>query len=322
MRLRKTPRRRTYSQRARTLTGPRVAMAIVLVGIAYWTLQAAPANDTRPPAQPTRVALGTQVVVSTPTVAAAAGISTTVSATLRLPLEGRRIGIDPGHGPREDLGAVLVDQDTGKLVLSEAEFNLDVALRCRDILVARGASVVLTRETADTFTIPWPADTNGDGTVGTTGDDLQARVDILNDSRVDVFLSIHANASKPGRTRGGEIQVLYCGTGDCTFPAENKALGQVVLDRLEAGLAGVGYEIEGGELATDLDKDSSDPPEHLFILGPTNPPRHIRAIGMPGVLSESLYITSPTQAAQLKKDNVRQAIALAYADALQTYLTR
>src|SRR5689334_14580323 len=26
-----------------------------------------------------------------------------------LPLKGRRIGLDPGHGPRGDLGAVLVD---------------------------------------------------------------------------------------------------------------------------------------------------------------------------------------------------------------------
>src|SRR3982751_4802640 len=28
-----------------------------------------------------------------------------------LPLLGRRIGIDPGHGPREDIGAVLTDPD-------------------------------------------------------------------------------------------------------------------------------------------------------------------------------------------------------------------
>lgn len=73
---------------------------------------------------------------------------------LQLPLARPRIGLDPGHGPRGDLGAVLVDPNTGKLVLSEAEFNLDVALRCRDLLHARGASVVLTRETADTFTAP------------------------------------------------------------------------------------------------------------------------------------------------------------------------
>jgi N-acetylmuramoyl-L-alanine amidase len=37
---------------------------------------------------------------------------------------------------------------------------------------------------------------------------------------------------------------------------------------------------------------------------------------------EALYITSPAEAIALKQDNVRNAIALAYADALQEFLTR
>jgi N-acetylmuramoyl-L-alanine amidase len=42
---------------------------------------------------------------------------------------------------------------------------------------------------------------------------------------------------------------------------------------------------------------------------------------MPGIVIEALYVTSPDEAAQLKRDSVRQAIAVAYADALQEYLT-
>ncbi len=117
-----------------------------------------------------------------------------------------------------------------------------------------------------------------------------------------------------------DIQVLYCGTSDCSLPAENKQLGRLVLEHLLVGLEAVGYP-KSGELLTDLSIDDADPPEHLFILGPAGTPQHVRAIAMPGVLIESLYVNYSSHAAQLKQDAVRQAIALAYADALQAYLT-
>jgi N-acetylmuramoyl-L-alanine amidase len=244
------------------------------------------------------------------------------TATLdpNLPLLGRRIGLDPGHGPRDDLGAVLVDPDTQRLILSEDELDLDVALRCRDLLMKRGAEVVLTREMKDTFTKPWPPDTNGDGVELGQSDDLQQRVDILNDFRAEVFLSIHANsAANPAKRQG--IQALYCATEDCAFPHESKRLGKLALDQLEAKLADAGYPIEQRELRPDFWADyPGEPPSHLFLLGPVNPPGHPRATQMPGVVVEALYVTSPVEAGQLRQDAVRQAIAVAYADALEEYL--
>ncbi len=238
----------------------------------------------------------------------------------QLKLAGRRIGLDPGHGPRGDMGAVLVNPDTGKLILSEAELNLDVALRCQDLLRARGADVVLTRVSADTFTAPWPADVNNDGIVGGSGDDLQERIDILNNFHAEVFLSIHDNDTLNQAKRGG-IQALYCATADCAFPGESGRLGKLVLDQLEAKLAAVRYPVQQRELRSDLWSDSPDQPaSHLFLLGPASPPRHVRATRMPGIAAEALYITSPAEAVQLKRSNVRQAIAMAYADALQQYL--
>lgn len=242
------------------------------------------------------------------------------SATPQLPLSGRRIALDPGHGVRGDLGVVLLDPTTGKLILSAAEFNLDVALRCRDILVARGASVVLTRNSADTLNGTWPADANGDGVVGAAADDLQERIDIINNFHAEAFLSIQANGGVAAPPSSQDLQVIYCGTEDCRFAAQSRELGQLVLDRLQKGLASVGYTA-GGQLLTDTAGDTSASPQHLFLLGPANPPQHPRASGMPGVMSESLYVSSPQEAAQLNKSSVRQAIALAYADALQAYLT-
>src|SRR5204862_207568 len=83
--------------------------------------------------------------------------------------------------------------------------------------------------------------------------------------------------------------------------------GQFALQQLGAKLATVGGANYGGEVLTDLSIDSSQPPQHIFVLGPTNPPRHVRATRMPGVLAESLYISSPAQAAMLNKSSVRQA---------------
>jgi N-acetylmuramoyl-L-alanine amidase len=251
----------------------------------------------------------------------AASPSPQAGADSARPLQGRRIGLDPGHGPRNDLGAVLVDKATGKLILSEDELNLDVALRCRDILQARGATVIMTRVTKDSFTAPWPDDVNGDGIKHGQADDLQERIDILNDGHAEVFLSIHANSSANPAKRQG-IQGLYCATDDCPFPKQSKQLGLLVMDQLEAKLADAGNPITQRELRTDLWSDGpNDPYKHLFLLGPAEPPSHPRGTHMPGIIAESLYVTSPTEAALLKQDRVRQAIALAYADALQQYLT-
>ena len=268
-----------------------------------------PPPTTGPPTPPAG-ATAPQSPAAGPTVAAGG-----------LPLTGRRIALDPGHGPRGDLGAVLVDQATGRLVLAESELNLDVGLRTRDLLRARGAAVVMTRETADTFTAPWPPDTNGDGIKGGASDDLQERVDIMNGFHAEVFLSMHANSSVDPAKRQG-IQALDCVDSDCPFPAQEHRLGQIVLDQLAQHLAAVGDPVQRSELRNDSWSDvPGEPPGHLFLLGPVNPPHHVRAALMPGVIVESLYVTSPAEAALLKQDSVRQAIAQAYADALQLYLT-
>ncbi|MDQ2810193.1 MAG: N-acetylmuramoyl-L-alanine amidase [Chloroflexota bacterium] len=279
---------------------------------------------TVPAATPAPTAAPPTDVPATTVPSTAAPITPTQHSTLNTqhsPLAGRRIGLDPGHGPRNDLGAVLVDTDTGKLILAEDELNLDVALRCRALLQARGAHVTLTRDSKDHFSAPWPPDTNGDGIKSGEADDLQERIDILNAAQVEVFLSIHANSSSNPAKRHG-IQGLYCATDDCATPAANKRLGLTVLDHLEAGLAAIGSPIQQRELRNDFWSDTpGEAPGHLFLLGPAALPRHPRALAMPGMIVESLYVTSPPEAADLLQDRVRQAIALAYADALQEFLT-
>ena len=86
------------------------------------------------------------------------------------PLRGRIIALDPGHPP---LGA------TGPTGLREADANLAVALRLRNLLQAAGARVVMTR-------------------VADTAVDLWSRVATAEAANAEVLVSIHNNALPDG----------------------------------------------------------------------------------------------------------------------------
>lgn len=93
-----------------------------------------------------------------------------------VPTNPRLIVIDPGHG-----GSDVGSQHGG---LREADLTLDMAKRLRDLLIARGWQVKLTRETdVDVYA---PNDS--------AHDELQARVDVANNAGARLFVSIHANA--------------------------------------------------------------------------------------------------------------------------------
>jgi N-acetylmuramoyl-L-alanine amidase len=93
-----------------------------------------------------------------------------------VPANPRLIVIDPGHG----------GSDRGSMHggVAEADLALDMAKRLRDILIARGWQVKLTRDTdVDVYA---PNDS--------ARDELQARVDVANKAGARLFVSIHANA--------------------------------------------------------------------------------------------------------------------------------
>jgi N-acetylmuramoyl-L-alanine amidase len=89
----------------------------------------------------------------------------------------RLIVLDPGHG----------GSDTGAMHngLVEKEITLDIALRLRTLLIARGWIVHLTRDTDRDVYGPNASDVA----------ELQARVDVANNAGARMFVSIHANSS-------------------------------------------------------------------------------------------------------------------------------
>ena len=108
-------------------------------------------------------------------------------------LAGRHIALDPGHGG-SFRGALGVGG------LAEAEVNLGVALRLRDLLAAHGAHVFLTREGDRDFLAP--ADSS-------LAADLAERARRAAAFGPDLFVSIHHNADPRGVHDVNETQTYY-----------------------------------------------------------------------------------------------------------------
>ena len=121
-------------------------------------------------------------------------------------LLGKVIYLDAGHGGR-DAGAI-------SNTFMEKEMNLLLAKKLEKELTSKGALVYQTRE--------------GDydlsqSTINKKRDDLYRRVKLINNSKADLYISIHLNSSPSNRWNG--IQVFYS-----DILKENKKLAQIITD--------------------------------------------------------------------------------------------
>lgn len=126
-----------------------------------------------------------------------------------VPANPNLIVIDPGHGGS--------DPGAGRGGAQEKTLTLDLAKRVRDILVARGWQVIMTRETdRDVFS---PNDS--------ARDELQARDDVANSRGARLLISIHVNSYVNSGPHG--VTTFY-------FKAGDFALAQAVNRRVVAEL--------------------------------------------------------------------------------------
>jgi N-acetylmuramoyl-L-alanine amidase len=108
-------------------------------------------------------------------------LSSAIKPKQKLPLEGKTIVVDPGHGG-SDPGAIA----SGKPVY-ERDINLAAAQVLANKLRSAGANVIMTR-------------TSNDQTVS-----LEQRAKISNDNIADVFVSIHQNMYRQDPSISGTI---------------------------------------------------------------------------------------------------------------------
>jgi N-acetylmuramoyl-L-alanine amidase len=114
-----------------------------------------------------------------------------------LPLSGKTIAIDAGHGG-PDGGAV---SDSG---LIEKDINLSISLYLRDYLQQSGAVVVMTRVTDSDL-----ASENTKKLRRRKTEDLVNRVEYITDKKADALVSIHMNSVPSSRWYGA--QTFYTG---------------------------------------------------------------------------------------------------------------
>ena len=224
-------------------------------------------------------------------------------AAAAFPLSVRRVVLDAGHGGK-DAGATRNE-------VIEKNITLDIGDRLRRKLEQSGFEVVVTR--------------SDDRTIA-----LRERAQLANDSRADIFVSIHVNSIvKYTASRG--IETYYLGpTNDPTLTklaaAENIGSGYSMADlrRLLDGVYADARRDESHQLATTVQQHlysrlrAADP--RLENWGIKRAPFVVLvATDMPAILAEVGCISNPKEVKMLESETYRQEIADALFDGIHAY---
>ena len=259
----------------------------------------------------------------------APGVATPVlaaGATGRPPV----VCLDPGHGGTDrgfERGAneMAPEMEEAVIVLLHA-WDLEARLQ------QHGYDVVMTRRT-DVTVNGDGRDVNGDGKTerddrpGSAShrnlDELQARINVCNEARADLLVSMHVNGFPNPAVRGYETWY----TQEREFGERNYDFARMAYRHLKGQLAEIGYvlpdaEERGANPDNRLERD--DPHavyEHLIVLGPSVPGK-IVASEMPGAIVEALFVSNDGDAAVLASPAGREAIVSAYELAVLEYFEK
>ncbi len=217
----------------------------------------------------------------------------------------------------------------------EKDSNLDMAMRVQKLLQAQGFDVILTR-TTDARAAQQVAGYTA------TRTDLQARVDLANAAVGDVFVSLHSNGSDDSSLHGVEAwydssRTDYAGQGKQLagllkagvlkelsawgYNAGDRGLFDGACFRMFNGRCFTLYVIAGPRETTRKEVIArGGDPEALGFNGADV--IYSRPTQMPAALLESLFITNGADAAILRNDSARDAIARGIANAIVQFLNQ
>lgn len=228
----------------------------------------------------------------------------TPSLTQQLGLGIKKVVVDPGHGGH-DSGAI------GYGGIKEKDIVLEVAKKLRDILTGKlGVEVVMTRDT-DVFV------------------ELSERTAIANTVNADLFISVHANASRNKKAGGIETYFLNFATDEDSMKlaARENATTTKNIGDLEAILNDLMLNSkinESSKLARYVQGSILD---EVNGNGARSKDRGVRQapfyvlIGarMPSILVETSFITNKEDARKLASDKFQRTIAESIADGVKKY---
>ena len=193
-------------------------------------------------------------------------------------LSNKTIFLDPGHGGTADTDQYRVGP-TGE---REEWINLRVALMLRDMLEAKGASVLMSR--------------SSDSAVA-----LQERAEMAKAAEADVFLSIHHNATADTSVN---FPIIYF-HGNVSENQASVVLARKVALQLRESLF-------AGQSQVSIASDHT-----IFPTAGTSVLRH--SYGIPGIIGEATFFTHPPEELRLKDEAYNRKEAAAYVAALEAF---
>lgn len=186
--------------------------------------------------------------------------------------------VDAGHGI-PDGGAVGVSGSV------EQKINLDISLKLKEVLEAKNIRVIMTREDENGL---W--DDENQSIRQKKVSDMNNRLNIMKNSRADLFISIHMNSYPNHKTSG--LRVFYAPNH-----SEIKPLAENIQVRMQ--------DITGANTTVVKSADKT-----LFLM--KNPP-------IPAILVECGFISNPTEEKKLQEADYQARLAWAMADAIEKY---
>ncbi len=216
----------------------------------------------------------------------------------------RTIVLDPGHGGAET-GAL------GPGGTLEKDVALAIARRARaDLVNARGLSVFLTRDRDVEMS-------------------LDERTAIANNYKADLFVSIHANASRARGARGSEVYFLAYQASDDEARRIAQAEGSAEpLGHAAAGsdLALILWDMAQAEHLEESSALASDLQEELAVVTGSEdrgvkqaPFRVLVGATMPAVLVEVAFISNPEEEKLLASEAYQSKVAAALARGIERF---
>ncbi|WP_238903653.1 N-acetylmuramoyl-L-alanine amidase [Clostridium sp. YIM B02506] len=214
--------------------------------------------------------------------------------TINITISKALIVVDPGHDYGGDGGAVATHNG---VTYSETELNMQLAVKLKASLEAKGYAVVMTRQL-------WERPTSA-----SARDSLKARTDLANGLKADLFISIHHDKSsntsttgvsthyssyKPGIEKdginvGNDPNGWYSGVDIDTTPSKEAILGRDLANKIVANISSnLGY----------TNKLSHD--HNLYVTLNTN---------MPAVLIENGFLSNRDEAIRSANPSNQQKLA-------------
>jgi len=185
-------------------------------------------------------------------------------------LIGKVIILDCGHGGK--------DKGTSAEDVYESDINLSIVLKLKEELIKQGVNVILTRD--------------GDYDLSTPNasrrkkSDFDNRINLINESGADLYLSIHMNYLSDSKYYGGQV----------FYTEGNEKLASVMQDSFRK------------KLKSPMEEKKLSETIYMF-----------KKLNIPGVLIECGFLSNPKERDLLNTLEYQEMVALTIVDGLIKY---